>query len=251
MDTEQIAKAANLLRQATNVVVVTGAGIGRPSGIPDFRSEDGLWSQDDPMEAASMRTFTTRPERFYKWLHPLMDLMLAATPNPAHLALAELERLGLVKGIITQNIDGLHQRAGSQVVYEVHGNILTATCLQTKECVTVDDWFINEIRSGKVPSDAQGNPYKPDIVLFGEMLPEDIISAAQEALSSCDVVLVVGTSLEVHPAGGLPLVAMQFGARALIINLAPTYLDDYASVVVREDVAVALPAIVEAYKAHS
>jgi NAD-dependent deacetylase len=246
-DQIQIQKAAHILRGARNVAVMTGAGIGRPSGIPDFRSPGGLWSQDDPMEAASLYTFRTNPQRFFDWLRPLMDLMLAAQPNAAHIALAELEHNGPVRATITQNIDVLHQRAGSEAVLELHGNINTATCAG---CGTVSplDPLIEPVRQGQLPICNCGGVFKPDVVLFGESLPEETLNRSIHALETCDVLLVVGTSLVINPAAGLPLVALQQGARVIIVNLSSTYLDSYADVVINADLADVLPAIVEQYQ---
>jgi NAD-dependent deacetylase len=247
MNQELITRAAEILRDATFTAILTGAGIGRPSGIPDFRSESGLWSKDDPMEAASMRTFLTNPQRFYDWLRPLMDMMLAAEPNPAHLALAELERMDKLQAVITQNIDYLHQRAGSHKVYELHGNINTASCLKTGERISIEP-LIDEVRAGNVPRDPDGNPYKPDIVLFGEALPEHALIQSHVAAERSKAFLVVGTSLEVYPAASLPMIAAQNGARMMVVNLGETYMDQQAEVVIRDDVATALPAIVAALK---
>jgi NAD-dependent deacetylase len=244
MQNENIIQAADILRSSSNVVAMTGAGIGRPSGIPDFRSESGLWSKDDPMEAASLHTFRTNPQRFYDWLRPLMDMMLAARPNPAHQALVDLENQGVLRAVITQNIDGLHQVAGSQTVYELHGHIRSATCLQCGHTTPADP-LIEPIRHGDIPlCTACGGIYKPDIVLFGEALPQAAFVQAHLALEACDTLIIAGTSLVVHPAASLPLVALKNGARIIIINIGETDLDEQAHVMIHEDVAQALPAIV-------
>jgi len=242
-DQERIAQAAAILRDARSVVALTGAGLGRPSGIPDFRSEGGLWSQDDPMEAVSLQSFRLNPQRFYDWIQPLLDLMLAAKPNPAHHALVALETMGKLRAVITQNIDGLHQRAGSRVVHELHGHVRSATCFFCGHASPIDP-LIAQMRQRVVPRCHCGGPYKPDIVFFGEMLPEEPLILAQQALERCDVLMVLGTSLVVHPAAGLPLIALQNGAHLLMVNMSETYLDGYAAVVVREDLATAVPAIV-------
>jgi NAD-dependent deacetylase len=245
MDQEKIRQAADILRTSKNTVVMTGAGIGRPSGIPDFRSESGLWSKDDPMEAASIFTFRSNPQRFFDWLRPLMDMMLAASPNPAHLAITELEQRGIVRAVITQNIDGLHQVAGNQTVYELHGHIRSATCSACSK-TSLGEPLVEPIRQGGIPlCESCSSPYKPDITLFGEALPEEAFIHSHLALEACDTMLIVGTSLMVHPAASLPLVALRNGARTIIVNLTETDIDRYAEVVLHEDVAVALPAIVE------
>jgi NAD-dependent deacetylase len=246
MQNELITQAAAMLRSSQTVVAMTGAGIGKPSGIPDFRSESGLWSKDDPMEAASIYTFQSNPQRFYDWLRPLMDLMLAAKPNPAHQALVQLEQRGLLQSVITQNIDGLHQEAGSQMVYELHGHIRSATCSQCKQ-TTFAEPLIEPIHAGNVPTcPACGGVYKPDIVLFGEPLPQTAFVQAHLALEACDALIIAGTSLAVHPAGSLPIVAARKGAKIIIVNIGETELDDIAHVIINADVAQALPAIVEA-----
>ncbi len=246
MDEVKIAEAASMISASRNVVALTGAGISRPSGIPDFRSVGGMWEQENPMEVASRRTFDTNPQRFYNWLRPLLQVSLAAQPNPAHLALAELERLGILKAVVTQNIDGLHQRAGSRTVYELHGHMRSATCISCEKQVA-SDALIPQVLSGKIPlcDCGGGGTFKPDVVLFDEFLPMDQVELAQQALFLCDVLLVVGTSLEVSPVADMPLIAMQRGARVIIVNMMETYLDGHANIVLHEDVAAALPAIME------
>lgn len=242
MDQAKIAHAAHVLSSARNAVALTGAGISRPSGIPDFRSAGGLWERDDPLEVASLRTFHTNPQRFYDWLRPLLQVSIAAQPNPAHQALAELEHLGILKAVATQNIDGLHQRAGSHEVYELHGHMRTATCFRCGRQLSAEP-LVEQILAGLPPTCECGGTFKPDIVLFDEFLPVDQFQLAQRAIELCDVLLVVGTSLEVYPVADLPLIALKQGARLIIINMAETYVDGYADVVLHEDVAAALPAI--------
>lgn len=244
MDRHAIERAAELLYEARHVVALTGAGISRPSGIPDFRSEDGLWARDDPMVVASLAGFRVDPQRFYTWVRPLIDTIELALPNPAHLALAQLEREGRLTAVITQNIDGLHQRAGSHKVYELHGNVRSATCLECGH--QVPGWsLMAQVRHGKIPRCACGGLFKPDVVLFDELLPRGLFWLAQRAIEQCDVVLVAGTALEVAPVCELPLVGLRRGARLIIVNQSATYLDDRADVVLHEDVAEALPAILD------
>lgn len=244
MEQEKIAQAAHILSSARNAVGLTGAGISRPSGIPDFRSAGGMWEQDDPIEVASLRTFHTNPQRFYDWLRPLLQVSLAAQPNPAHLAVMELERIGILRAVVTQNIDGLHQRAGSHAVYELHGHMRSATCIRCERQVPAEP-LVERILGGAVPTCGCGGTFKPDIVLFDEMLPPGPFHLAEQAIAMCDVLLIAGTSLEVYPVANMPLAALQQGARLIIINLNETYLDRYADVVLHEDVAIALPAIME------
>ncbi len=246
MDQDGITRAARMLSDAQRMVALTGAGISRPSGIPDFRSAGGLWEQDDPIEVASLQTFYTNPQRFYNWVRPLLHLSLTVKPNPAHLALAELERIGHLQAIITQNIDSLHQRAGSHTVYELHGHMRSATCIRCARNVRAET-LNDTVLAGNVPycdCAAQG-VFKPDIVLFDEQLPGEPFERARQALVGCDLLLIIGTSLEVYPVAGLPHIALQTGARVIIVNMTETYLDAHADLIIREDVALALPAILD------
>ena len=236
--------AAEIMHGARRIVALTGAGISRPSGIPDFRSADGLWARDDPLAVASLAGFRADPRRFYRWVQPLIDTIEVALPNPAHLALAQLEREGRLTAVITQNIDGLHQRAGSREVFELHGHIRNATCLDCGHQVPVPS-LIEPVRNGKIPRCVCGGLFKPDVVLFDELLPRGLFWLAQRAIEQCDVMLVAGTALEVAPVCELPLAALRRGARLIIINQSETYLDDRADVMLHEDVAEALPAIAD------
>jgi NAD-dependent deacetylase len=244
MDRQGVARAAEVVRDARNIVALTGAGVSVPSGIPDFRSDAGLWQRDNPMEVASLRGFSANPQRFYDWFRPLLDRLLLAQPNPAHLALAALERMGKLKAVVTQNIDGLHQRAGSRTVYELHGHLRSATCLGCDRQVPAAP-LIERMHSDDIAYCSCGGLFKPDVVFFDEMLPRGLFWLAQHAIETCDLLIVAGTALEVAPVCEMPLSALRRGARLIIVNQSPTYLDEQASVVLHEDVAVALPAIVE------
>ena len=244
MDRHAIARAAEILQEARRIVALTGAGISRPSGIPDFRSAGGLWTHDDPMLVASLAGFRADPRRFYSWVQPLIDTIEAALPNPAHLALAQLEREGRLAAVVTQNIDGLHQRAGSREVFELHGHIRSATCLDCGHQVPGLS-LVAPVRNGKIPRCTCGGLFKPDVVLFDELLPRGLFWLAQRAIEQCDVVLVAGTALEVAPVCELPLAGLRRGARLIIVNQSETYLDARADVVLHEDVAEALPAIAD------
>lgn len=235
--------AAGLLRSARHAVVFTGAGISTPSGIPDFRSAgSGLWERYDPMEVASLATFRNHPERFYDWLRPLLQGSVAALPNPAHAALAELEAGGILKAVITQNIDNLHQRAGSRNVFEVHGSLRTVTCLYCRETFPSEQ-FLDQLKENDGMPHCQRCQHvlKPDITLFGEMLPEQTWAEAEAHCAQADVILVAGSSLEVWPAAALPALAVEHGAHLIINNLTPTPLDNRADVLLPIDVAEALP----------
>jgi NAD-dependent deacetylase len=239
-----IIQAAELLCQATHGVAMTGAGVSTPSGIPDFRSPDsGLWTQVDALAVASLFAFRQHPQNFYDWIRPLARLMLDAQPNPAHHALARLEALGLLKSVITQNIDGLHQQAGSQRVHEVHGHMRQATCTRCYQVVPAGGLIESLLDHGQVPRCTCGGVMKPNVILLGEQLPLQVMTAARQDARACDVMLVAGSSLEVEPAAGLPLVALGQGARLVIVNYQPTYLDERADVLIHADVAQVLPRI--------
>lgn len=247
---EGIQQAGEMLRSARHAVVLTGAGISTPSGIPDFRSQKtGLWERDDPMRVASLSAFRHRPEVFFNWLRPLARKMWQAEPNPAHYGLAEMEKAGLLKATITQNIDGLHQEAGSKTVLELHGSARTASCLSCRSNFPAEH-FHQAFLDGQIPHCPKcGSVLKPDIVLFEEMLPADVWEAASWQCEHADVMLVVGSSLEVVPAAGLPYTAAENGAKLIINTLSSTYLDGAAAVVLPYDVVEVIPAILKAASA--
>jgi NAD-dependent deacetylase len=239
--------AADLFRQSKYAVVLTGAGLSTPSGIPDFRSTGtGLWSHDEPMEVASLSTFRTAPEKFYEWFRPLASQIFNARPNPAHIALADLEKAGRVHSIITQNIDILHQKAGSRSVIEMHGTLRTLTCTQCYHQVQSAQYLAPFVEKGEIPHCPEcAQVLKPDVILFGEQLPQNAWFHAQREARQCDLILVAGSSLEVLPVAGLPMQALDRGAHLVILNNTPTYLNVRADVVILEDVSVIIPAIVE------
>lgn len=247
---DQIEQAADILKQARHVIALTGAGISTPSGIPDFRSLDsGIWQLVDPFEVATIFAFRQNPQKFYDWVRPLAHTVLNAEPNPAHFALAELGELGVLKAIVTQNIDGLHQRARSQVVHEVHGHLRRATCIRCYASVPAEALLSAFVESGNVPRcEKCHGVMKPDIILFGEQLPVQAMIAAQQEARKSDVMIVAGSSLEVAPAGDLPLLTRQGGGKLIINNLGPTHLDQVADIVIKLDVAEALPLLVQAVR---
>ncbi len=244
---EQIQQAARFIRDANHVLALTGAGISTPSGIPDFRSADtGLWTSADPMTVASLQGFRERPESFYEWVRPLAKLLITAEPNAAHYALAQLEAGGFLHGIITQNIDLLHGRAGSEQMYEVHGHVRETTCIRCFHVYPGLDRLAAFIDDGIVPLCPICNGVlKPNVILFGEQLPAQVMLAAEQAMRACDVMLVAGSSLEVFPVADLPAQARAHGAKLIIVNREPTPLDSMADVVIHADVATALPEIAE------
>ena len=219
---------ARLVRERQPCVVLTGAGVSTESGIPDFRSPGGLWAEFDPMEYATIDAFRRDPEKIWRFYSQRFRFLTEAEPNAAHHALAELERRGLVRAVITQNIDRLHSRAGSREVVEVHGSIATAVCLRcgTEETLEAVLAQLEERPAPLCPACAA--VLKPGVVMFGELLPETAIDRATELAREAALVLVVGSSLEVWPVAGLPLEARSYA----IVNRGPTALDDGAAIVI-------------------
>jgi NAD-dependent deacetylase len=244
-DQQALKRAAELLRSARHAVAFTGAGISTPSGIPDFRSAgSGLWQKSDPMKVASLTSYRHTPQAFFDWLRPLARQILVAQPNPAHQALASLEDAGILKAVITQNIDGLHQRAGSHTVLELHGTMTSLTCLSCKQTYNSEPYLEPFVAQGTIPGCPRcKRPLKPDIVLFEETLPLDIWRSAEAHSEQADVYLVAGSSLQVYPAAGLPAYAAEANAALIINNFTPTYLDRQAEVLLPMDIAIALPEI--------
>src|ERR1700690_3846862 len=238
---------AELLRKAQRAVVLTGAGLSTPSGIPDFRSEGtGLWSHDEPREAASLNTFRTDPGKFYAWFRPLASQIFDAKPNQAHTALAQLEREGHIHSIVTQNIDLLHQKAGSINDIEMHGSLATFSCTQCFQQVQAIPYLKPFVEKGETPRcPSCGAVLKPNVILFGEQLPQKALFDAQRACRACDLMVVAGSSLEVLPVASLPMQALDSGAHLVILNNSSTYLDVRADSVLKGDVADMLPAIAE------
>jgi NAD-dependent protein deacetylase/lipoamidase len=202
--------------------VLTGAGISTESGIPDFRSPTGIWAQYDPMEYATIGAFRRDPSKVWEFYALRFEALRTAEPNAGHLALAELERRGLVSAVVTQNIDGLHLRAGSQEVIEVHGSMRTASCLDCGEQVPLDP------AAPQCPS--CDSILKPGVVMFGELLPEGAMERATELARGAGLMLVVGSSLEVYPVAGLPEETVTSGGALAIVNRGPTPYDSLATV---------------------
>ena len=238
---------AGLISSAGSVVALTGAGISVPSGIPDFRSPGtGLWANVDPMEVAHISVWRRDPGTFWGFYGQRFAILDGKRPNGAHHALAELERRGALDAVITQNIDGLHAAAGSEPI-EVHGSIATASCLacgasyplaETKRRLEADPEGVPRCDCGAV--------LKPDVVLFGEMLPVEAIERARALASAADLMICVGSSLEVFPAAGLPELTLAHGGRVALITQGPTPYDRDAAVKLDGDVAVELSAVLAA-----
>jgi NAD-dependent deacetylase len=243
-----VATLAGLLREAGSVVALTGAGISVPSGIPDFRSPgSGLWQNVDPMEVAHIDAWRADPERFWHFYGSRFQTLRDKRPNAAHLALVELERRGRLDAVITQNIDRLHRRAGTRELVEVHGTIDTSSCLACGAAYPLDDVQRRLEHSPiSVPECDCGAPLKPDVVLFGEFLPEGALERAYALAAGADLLLCVGSSLEVHPIAQLPGVTRQAGGEIAIVTAGPTPWDARAAVKLDGDVVVELTSVLNA-----
>lgn len=221
---DKIHQLAGLMISSRKTMVLTGAGISTESGIPDFRGPDGLWNKVDPMYVFSAETFVYRPEVFYKTGMPLMGALQEARPNAAHQVMAGLEPAGLIWAVVTQNVDGLHQKAGSKMVFELHGHLRSATCMK---CSHIIPWETLEgmVKEGQMPPRHQscGGVYKPDAVFFGDPLPGDFYDCCRE-VSDSDLLIVVGSSLEVSPVNYLPGLCKKL----VIVNMGETTYDHKA-----------------------
>jgi NAD-dependent deacetylase len=242
-----VERLAELLKTASSAVALTGAGVSVPSGIPDFRTpETGLWAKVDPMEVAHVSVFERDPERFWSYYRPRFQSLGDKEPNRAHAALAELERRGLIEGVITQNIDRLHRAAGSREVIEVHGSIETSSCLACGAAfglARVDDLFDER---GVAICAGCGGAVKPDVVLFGELLPEEAMARATELAEGADLMLCVGSSLAVHPVAGLPRLTLSRGGRLAIVTKGETPYDGDAELKLEGEVDAELEALLAA-----
>ncbi len=240
----KIEQVIKLLKESKYPVCLTGAGISTPSGVPDFRSpQSGLWQKYDPFEVAHIESFMRSPGRFYDFIRPLKDVVRNAKPNPAHIALARLEDMGKMKAVITQNIDNLHQLAGSKNVIELHGNAQRGFCLKCKKFFQREEIDRRVSESNIVPLCSCGGVIKLDVILFGEMLPVDALRRAEYESCSSDLFFVIGSSLTVSPASYMPQLAQQNNAKIVIINFQKTYMDSLAEVVINDAVEVVLAEI--------
>jgi NAD-dependent deacetylase len=237
-----------LISEAGSVVALTGAGISVPSGIPDFRSPGtGLWANVNPMEVAHIEVFRRDPERFWQFYGDRFQTLEDKRPNRAHEALTELERAGMLDAVITQNIDQLHARAGSQTLIEVHGTIAHSSCLVCGRRFALADVRARQLEDGHgVPRCDCGSPLKPDVVLFGEDLPAGALAQAEQLAGDADLLLCIGSSLEVFPVGQLPAVTLSRGGRLALVTQGPTPFDDRAAVRCGGDVVDELEAVLAA-----
>ncbi|MBO8137616.1 MAG: NAD-dependent deacylase [Desulfotomaculum sp.] len=235
---ESIKLLVDLIKGSSKIIVLTGAGASTESGIPDFRSRNtGLWNKYKPEEVASVDALKKDPETFYKLNLQWWQGCLKAQPNRTHYALAELEKRGWLLGVITQNIDGLHQKAGSQRVWEVHGHLRSCRCTQCKK-----EYDINRLTENYW-CDSCGSLLRPNVVLFGDPMPEDYYTA-EKVMSGCQLLLVVGSSLQVYPVAGLPYMARQVA----VINRDPTPWDESAAVVFNQTSSRVLNDVLELLK---
>ena len=239
-----VARLAELIRERGPAVVLTGAGISTESGIPDFRSPTGIWAHYDPQEYATIEAFRADPVKVWSFYALRFRALSEAVPNAGHLALAELERLGHVRAVVTQNIDLLHERAGTRDLVEVHGSIRTSSCLGCGGRTTLAEMLPLIEESGAPACPECGAVLKPDVVFFGELLPEAAIDRAYELARSTGVLLVVGSQLEVWPVSLLPDETAQAGGQVAIVNKGPTSFDDRAAVRIKGGAGETLTALV-------
>jgi NAD-dependent deacetylase len=246
--TAQATRLAELLHDSKCAVVLTGAGVSVPSGIPDFRSPGtGLWENVDPMEVAHIDAWRRDPDRFWQFYGNRFASLADKEPNEAHLALAELERRGLVRAVITQNVDRLHRKAGSERVIEVHGSIDRSVCLQCGGGFSLER-VMEQLGDGEGAPECPTcvTPLKPDVVLFGEMLPDRAMSEAQALALEADLMVCVGSSLEVYPVAGLPAMTHGGGGRIALVTQGRTPYDTDAEVKLDGDVVEELRAVLAA-----
>ncbi|MCI0392369.1 MAG: NAD-dependent deacylase [Acidobacteria bacterium] len=243
---EPMAQVISLIRESKRIVAFSGAGISTEAGIPDFRSKGGLWEDPGLMELMSARGFDRDPAGFYQASIQLMPNIHKAKPTAAHALLARLEAQDKLTAVITQNIDGLHQSAGSQRVYEIHGTFRTGRCINCRVVYHMME-FYNQIERGELnlPRCSKcRSPIKPDVVLFGDLLPFDVWNSAVEKVKRCDLMLVLGSSLLVYPAAELPNIALASGAKLIIVNREATEYDALADVVVHSQLGDFASAII-------
>ena len=247
-DRTAAARLAALLRAARRTVALTGAGISVPSCIPDFRSPGtGLWEDVDPMAVAHIEVFRRDPERFWHFYGDRFARLQDKAPNRAHAALAELERRGLVEAVVTQNVDGLHHEAGSTELIEVHGSLASASCTRCGARHERDDVRARLAAAPDgVPRCDAGHTLKPDVVLFGELLPEAALASASALAAGADLLLCVGSSLEVYPVAQLPRITLAAGGAIALVTKGPTPYDDEAAVKLGGDVVDELDAVLAA-----
>jgi len=240
MERGDLIKVAEEIKKAKLTVALTGAGISTESGIPDFRSKDGLWSKFDMNEYGYIDNIISQPEKVWKMLKILIEEMEKAEPNNGHKAIAEMEKFGYLHAVITQNVDGLHQKAGSKNVIEIHGNFREARCLR---CGRIYD--IGYALKQEIPKCECGGLLKPNAIFFGEPIPKDVFIKSFSMVEKCDVMLVVGTSAMVYPAAQFPIIAKQNGAKIIEINNEPSMISNIADYSLYGKAGEILPSLVK------
>jgi NAD-dependent deacetylase len=239
-----ITKAAGIIFRSRLTLALTGAGISVDSGIPDFRSAGGLWSRYDPAEYATIHAFRQDPEKIWNMLRDMDGLIAQARPNPAHIGMGEMEKMGLLHYIVTQNVDNLHQAGGARNVIEYHGNSSTLSCLSCGKRYRAE-----EKRGEHVPRCGCRNILKPDVVFFGEAIPEDALTHSFQLASSAEVVMIVGTSALVSPANTIPGIAKSNGAKLIEMNMERTHLtDSVTDIFIEGRAGETIPALVDELK---
>ncbi len=245
VDAKKLDEAASRLARTSRAMALTGAGISVESGIPDFRGSGGLWARFDPMEYAVIDAFHADPAKIWRMLRELTDLVTGARPNAGHAALADLERMGHLGCIVTQNVDGLHQEAGNTKVVEFHGSGRTLVCLGCREVYPAEEFDLNDEESFP-PTCKCGRILKPEVVFFGEAIPQEASETAFREAQGCEVMIVAGTSAVVAPASSIPVVAKRAGAFVIEVNLEPTALTgSITDIHLAGSTGEILPAIVE------
>jgi len=242
---EEYRKCLGMIQEAHDVFALTGAGVSTLSGIPDFRTDkSGVWDRFDQTKIFDIEVFRTKPRLFYEFAKEYIYTLKNVKPNVAHFFLAKLEAKGKLSGIATQNIDGLHQAAGSKNVYELHGHPRSSQCLQCGRKYTMAETEAR-LENRDYPSCDCGGAIKPDVVFYGEMLPQDALTAAMQEAMQCDLLLVLGSSLVVYPAAMIPEIASQHGAKIVLFNKTPTQLDLLADLVILDDLKDVCPYLLD------
>jgi NAD-dependent deacetylase len=251
----QIEETARLVARAKRIIVFTGAGVSTESGIPDFRGPDGLWSKYDPEDFTIERFLCDRGVRKKHWqlLTGNEFIVADAQPNAAHYAITDLQSMGKLFGIITQNVDGLHQKAGvmEDLVFQLHGDLSHAKCLGCSRRYPIEvvkGWLVKGVEEPECPTCL--GMLKPDAVFFGEQLPFEVLMESEQRSRSCDLCLVLGSTLVVYPAATMPLHAIRAGAKLVIINMGPTAMDELATIRIEGKAGEVMPAIVRKAKEH-
>ena len=237
---------AELIRENQPCVALTGAGVSTESGVPDFRSPTGIWAEFDPREYATLGAFRRDPEKVWRFYAPRYSMLPVAEPNRAHRALAALEAMGLLRAVVTQNIDLLHRRAGSRDVVEVHGSIATSSCPDCGARYELEEVLrLLEAGDGEPRCERCGAVLKPDVVFFEELLPEEAIDHAFDLAREARLLLVVGSSLEVYPVAGLPQETLDAGGKVAVVNRGRTWVDAHAALAVDGAAGDELAAVVD------